>query len=151
MSPAVLRFSALLALGACAPAVAPPPALPASSPLRPIPIAPGAPDRDADAGAGEPEPETADAASLAAAASRMGPKFRVCYNRSLRANPTLEGGVTFDVMVSARGEVISAHARRSTLPPDLVLCLERVVRGGPFAPPESAPARVSIPIRVALP
>ncbi len=147
----MLRLSALLALGACAPAVAPPPALPPSPPLRPIPIAPGAPAGALETGAGDPEPETADAASLAAATSRMGPKFRVCYTRSLRSTPTLEGRVTFDVMVGARGEVISAHARRSTLPPDLVLCLERVVRGGPFAPPESPPARVSIPIRLALP
>ena len=135
----------------CLPSVAPPPATAPMPPSAPIAIKAGEPLREPLVSEAEAEAPSALAHGVAESVEALRPKFRDCYNRALVAQPALSGAVMFDVTVNDKGLASSVQARQITLPLDLVTCIERVLRRGPYAVPESPPQRIAIPIRFVRP
>jgi hypothetical protein len=140
---------------ACGPSVTPPPDTP------PVPIhGPIATVATPDAGGISPEPEplpmqldasVAPRMELAAGITSMRSRFRACYNRALMSDPTIQGGLVFDIAVGADGSVTSVVTKQNTLPLDVTMCLEKVVRTLLIDPPDASPVHVSVPIRFVQP
>jgi hypothetical protein len=71
-------------------------------------------------------------------------RIRGCYQAGLNTNPDMEGRVTFTISVGGSGSVSSASATPSgTLSGGVVSCIQGVLRGLSFDPPENGAATVS--------
>lgn len=76
-------------------------------------------------------------------------RFRLCYENSLRSDPTLEGMVTVAFTIDPKGEV-SATSHTTTMKDEAVgKCVERVFTGLSFPQPEGGVVQVTYPITFA--
>lgn len=77
-------------------------------------------------------------------------RFRLCYERGLKANPSLAGRVSVRFVIDATGAVASASDAGSTLPsPDTVGCVVRSFGQLSFPQPESGAVTVVYPMELA--
>jgi hypothetical protein len=74
--------------------------------------------------------------------------FRRCYVRALKDDPNLRGKVTVIATVGANGEVTKTNVAKTSLPKSLTDCITARVGAAQFAPPDKAPAKVTIPIQL---
>jgi outer membrane biosynthesis protein TonB len=66
------------------------------------------------------------------------PRFRICYERALELDPSLEGAVRLRFVVGATGDVVAASAERSTLDDrEAVACIVHMLEGVSFSPSEA--------------
>ena len=71
------------------------------------------------------------------------PRFRICYERALELDPSLEGTVRLRFVVGATGDVVAASAERSTLDDsETVACILHMVEGVSFPPSEAGDVTV---------
>ncbi|WP_394820600.1 AgmX/PglI C-terminal domain-containing protein [Pendulispora albinea] len=76
------------------------------------------------------------------------PKFRACYNKGLASDPGMAGGVTIVTKVAPNGEVTAADGSNvSGLSPDVVSCIQRVVRNAQFDAPGGSGSTINIPVK----
>lgn len=71
-------------------------------------------------------------------------RIRGCYQAGLNSNPDMEGRVSFTLSISGSGSVSNASASPSgSLSGGVVSCIQGVLRGLSFDPPEGGAATVS--------
>jgi hypothetical protein len=78
-------------------------------------------------------------------------KARACYRDALRAAPRAEGHVSVAVWIDEKGEVSKVDTQTSgPLPDSVSRCIEKTSRPARFRAPSTAPAVVTVPVRLAL-
>lgn len=142
------------------PTTAEPSAAPASAPTEapgaPLPPPPPPPRASATAAAsaappgGEPATRPSgegDASNAASVVMRARGKLKSCHQRAIAADPSVGGTVVFEAVVGADGKVQSVRIASNTgLPQSCVACLEHVLRGLQFDPPEHPPQTYRLPM-----
>ena len=127
---------ALLSVVACRASVLPPPATTAAAP-----VTLGATEPSAEA------PVPAVPEEIARSVDALAPKLRACGASVAASGDPSRVRVVFELVLGPRGEAVTVHATRSTLPVDVTFCMERVLRAGPYPRPPG-PIRLSLPIRL---
>ncbi len=103
------------------------------------------PTGDAQIGATTASVPVSDAERVVAG---LRPRFRNCYNKGLAQDPGMAGGVTIVTKVAPNGEVTAADAsNNSGLSPDVVACIQRVVKNAQFTGPGGSGSTINIPIK----
>jgi len=75
-------------------------------------------------------------------------KFRSCYNKGLAQDPGMSGSVTIAAKVAPNGEVTSAdNAGGGGLSPDVISCIQRVVKNAQFDAPGGSGSTINIPVK----
>jgi hypothetical protein len=74
--------------------------------------------------------------------------FRICYQRGMRDDSTMQGGVRITAQIGPNGEVrsVSTSSTGGNLSPGVVSCVAGRVRGAQFSPPEGGGATLVIPV-----
>jgi outer membrane biosynthesis protein TonB len=87
-------------------------------------------DADSESGSGDFDPQT-----VVRAINTRRSAIQACYERELRATPTLAGRVTIQMTIQEAGNVTGAHATANTTGnDDVATCVSRVISGLRFAP-----------------
>ncbi len=71
-------------------------------------------------------------------------RVRGCYERGLRAHPTLEGRAEVRFSIGATGAVVTPVVTGSLGDPEVLACVRGVVASLSFPPPDKAPVAVSL-------
>ncbi|WP_394848216.1 AgmX/PglI C-terminal domain-containing protein [Pendulispora brunnea] len=96
----------------------------------------------------DPPSWSAPVADAERVVSSLRPRFRVCYQRGLNTDPEMAGAVTIVAKVAPNGEVLEADPSGATgLSPDVIACIQRVVRNAQFAAPGGTGSAVRIPVK----
>jgi hypothetical protein len=75
------------------------------------------------------------------------PKFRLCYQQGLQADPSMAGKVVISAKVDPNGSVVSADVGSGTgLSTAVTTCLAGVVKDATFSPPGGTGSTLQIPI-----
>jgi hypothetical protein len=75
-------------------------------------------------------------------------RFRSCYNKGLAVDPGMSGSVTIVTKVAPNGEVTAADSSANTgLSPDVVTCIQRVVKNAQFTGPGGSGSTINIPVK----
>lgn len=127
----------VLGLSACRASVPAPPAAQPPVALPPLAVM-EAPAEDV---ASLPEP-------LVRSLDALAPRIAACGASVAEGSDPSRVRVVFDLVIGARGEAVTVHATRSSLPLEVTFCMERVLRQGPYPRPDSPPVRLSIPVRL---
>ncbi len=103
-----------------------------------------------------PNPVTSSSAIPAAVIQRIVRSnyghFRACYQDGLRRNPSLEGRVAVNFIISRDGTVYGASSGGSSLPdPAVISCVVSSFGGLTFPAPENGIVTVSYPIMLMAP
>ena len=103
------------------------------------------PTGDAQIGATTASVPVSDAERVVAG---LRPRFRNCYNKGLAQDPGMAGSVTIVTKVAPNGEVTAADASNNTgLSPDVVSCIQRVVKNAQFTGPGGSGSTINIPVK----
>ena len=103
------------------------------------------PTGDAQIGATTASVPVSDAERVVAG---LRPRFRSCYNKGLAQDPGMSGSVTIVTKVAPNGEVTTADASSTNgLSPDVVACIQKVVKNAQFTGPGGSGSTINIPVK----
>ncbi len=82
-----------------------------------------------------------------AVVAALRPHFKLCYRAGLVHDPSIEGSVVMDAVVSPDGAVTSVKQHLpTTLPPVVVGCLEDALKTAKFTPPGGTGSSIRVPV-----
>lgn len=103
------------------------------------------PTGDAQIGATSASVPVSDAERVVAG---LRPRFKNCYNKGLSVDPSMAGSVTIVAKVAPNGEVSAADASNTSgLSPEVVACIQKVVKNAQFTGPGGSGSTINIPVK----
>ena len=101
-----------------------------------------------DARVAAPHVTGGQVANATSVVARMRGRFRACYNRGLRTNPTIRGTSQLTAKIGPNGEVLGVAASSDPSLAAVVPCFKAVVYSGGFSPPSTGAASVSFVVEL---
>ncbi len=85
-------------------------------------------------------------ANAASVVARMRGRFRRCYARGQKSDPSLAGTLTLVASIGAKGEVLSVVGGEKGRLKAILPCVKAVIASAMFAPPDGSSAAVSVEV-----
>jgi hypothetical protein len=96
-----------------------------------------------------PAKSTAEISDLASVVTGLRSGFVRCFSSALKRDPRMTGAFVLEAKVNDKGEVVGVKANEVRgLPADVVGCINQVMRGARFKPPQGGSAVITLPINV---